>query len=1306
MWKAKKSYLLILLTILFLGSFVLFLSSRNATEAKKSSECFKGYNKERNKWTTGNLGKAYVEGDFVSYQLRIDKTSKLWGATKFSISFNFHQRSSRAIYVDGFDTSEKTGFQWSTKDFLPNGTPTPPSGWGRHIPTPDAGEPWTSGPKITNYMDAWPPGTGDGMPLGSYPAKERYFTVSGIPWEEATSHITLFFRAHLALDIIWSEGLETALPTVLDGDEFETWIDAWKGASFATGSSRHFYLRYPGIGKRTIPIPIARYPATVINGHKYVNDAFFNGWEITLTGELSLGPGLPPIPYTPPSVFTGTSPWTTGYFEFTGLIGGSYTVQEEDRSGYVHEDILTSGDGTNEVKDISEGRVSFDLAGGGMHKVDFYNSRYVDLTISKTATSFWEQTFTWAIRKTATPMMSEIFVGDITDVKYTITVTATPTTNVYKVSGIITIDNPNPAIVEVYATLLNEIWDGTDLIGFQDLTPEGAILIPSGVSTYNYSITLPDIVIGKTYTNKVIVEVTTPVSETYYAEKTFSFTTPTKLVDEEVDVEDNFKGFLGTVHYSDSPKSFEYIRTFGPYSAVGSNTIDNTAAATGKDTGTEWTASTTVKIDVSDVTVSKTANTHWKRVFKWSIEKSAEAAQIKPFINDHIEVMYTINVMKTVDTDTFKVSGTITIMNNNLDKPAETHVIDKIYNELGAVVAFQDLLTHTIAPGTSLDLPYEITFAATPGKEYTNKVHVELNNYHWNYLGEAVDSVIDTTEFVDSRTFTYFEPDEKINDEVTVTDVQTVPAGLTIVSSNYTAGWVTDRDATFFVNQVVRALDVGTWLLKDEAFAKGDTETWSSGEKTLAFTVYDVDVSKTAEPWWNQSYDWTIEKSVAPTELTLLKGETDTVTYTVTVTKTLAGDEFKVNGTITIENSNPEKSARVTVTDRIHRPDGSVVASRYLGIHEIAPLAHLELDYEFFFVPEIGMEYTDVVYVDLENYLWKLDITRDSLYTTGFIGDATFKFTEPTRLVDDSATVVEEEIIPEGFTAVVNWGTKGSPPWTLTDSTTIVFTKNITEVSAQPCYWYDMPNTATLTESDTSTVHRASALVRIHVSEPPPPPSPPSFDFKCPILVEQIKVGETRTLTATASNPGASQSRIYYLTFAAVIRDYGFLQFVGPDYVAHIKIYYNDGTTWEADLIGDITYEKFSGFGAPKDYLMVTWRVSTTYPDGPYLEGNNGGLLSAKVEISFQVQGVAEGTTWLAFFPRATEDHHANGVPLSEINDKANIWGGDLWYPVHNSYDPYDSDIGTGHAFTNLGWETMPTTNNYARIIKLVYVLT
>lgn len=219
-----------------------------------------------------------------------------------------------------------------------------------------------------------------------------------------------------------------------------------------------------------------------------------------------------------------------------------------------------------------------------------------------------------------------------------------------------------------------------------------------------------------------------------------------------------------------------------------------------------------------------------------------------------------------------------------------------------------------------------------------------------------------------------------------------------------------------------------------------------------------------------------------------------------------------------------------------------------------------------------------------------------------------------------------------------------------------------------------------------------------------PPEHPPSFVFRCEPITSWVYAGQIKTLTFELTNIGDPESRVYYLTFTAVIEDYSLLQFVDP-YTARIKVYYNDGTVWDAYVDGDRTYEKFAGFGSTGYYWMVTWRVPTTYPDGPYLEGNDGGALEARVEVSFKIKGKAYGITMLQFFPRATEDHHAGGVPLADIVDKANIWGNGLWYPVHNSYDPYDDVIGTGHSWDH-GWEPVPTTDAYARIEKFVCILT
>jgi hypothetical protein len=227
------------------------LAATTFTDA--GNESFWGYNTASSSWTHGNLGKEYYEGDYVSYQLVISEDSKVWGATSFTIEFNFHQDSSDAIYISGFDTSitSGTGFQYSTGPLLTDAQETPAglTGW---IPIPVPVATGDTGPtEIIDFMD---PVSADSE---ADPSNFREFTVSGIPWTSLETsgddHVILFFRARLALTIVWSNGLEGNLPDTLDGGEFDGWTAAHPGSSFATGSSRHFVLEYPGIGDKTIP---------------------------------------------------------------------------------------------------------------------------------------------------------------------------------------------------------------------------------------------------------------------------------------------------------------------------------------------------------------------------------------------------------------------------------------------------------------------------------------------------------------------------------------------------------------------------------------------------------------------------------------------------------------------------------------------------------------------------------------------------------------------------------------------------------------------------------------------------------------------------------------------------------------------------------------------------------------------------------------------------------------------------------------------------------------------------------------------
>lgn len=81
---------------------------------------------------------------------------------------------------------------------------------------------------------------------------------------------------------------------------------------------------------------------------------------------------------------------------------------------------------------------------------------------------------------------------------------------------------------------------------------------------------------------------------------------------------------------------------------------------------------------------------------------------------------------------------------------------------------------------------------------------------------------------------------------------------------------------------------------------------------------YEVTVSKDAETTFTRTFEWSIEKLVAPAQWHLFDGDSGTSQYTVAVQKTGYTDsDWAVSGTITIENATPFQATLTGVSDEI-----------------------------------------------------------------------------------------------------------------------------------------------------------------------------------------------------------------------------------------------------------------------------------------------------------------------------------------------------------------------------------------------------
>ena len=210
--------------------------------------------------------------------------------------------------------------------------------------------------------------------------------------------------------------------------------------------------------------------------------------------------------------------------------------------------------------------------------------------------------------------------------------------------------------------------------------------------------------------------------------------------------------------------------------------------------------------------------------------------------------------------------------------------------------------------------------------------------------------------------------------------------------------------------------------------------------------------------------------------------------------------------------------------------------------------------------------------------------------------------------------------------------------------------------------------------------------------------SQPSLEFEPDEYYHSLSPCMTAEITVNMSNGG--EAAVQYVTLTAVIKDDSLIAIVGD---ATYEIFDNSTgipvsvTTGTATLLGT-ELEHFAMWDDTytKKFNMTTWML----PSGETLPGDH------YVSFTFTVHCLAVGEARISVYPRSTEDHHETAPTLlSEVNDKKNLWfDGSNWYPAHNSYDPYDADLGYGHAWEPNSWKPNKAVQDKAFAKVMIYI--
>lgn len=299
-----------------------------------------------------------------------------------------------------------------------------------------------------------------------------------------------------------------------------------------------------------------------------------------------------------------------------------------------------------------------------------------------------------------------------------------------------------------------------------------------------------------------------------------------------------------------------------------------------------------------------------------------------------------------------------------------------------------------------------------------------------------------------------------------------------------------------------------------------------------------LSASKTATGFWERriEYDWTIAKSVAPTNIEVKPGESGWVTYNIVVTRTTVSDTEKigVRGDICVTNGGAVTTENLKLVDQVEfkagpgqfQPLGG--ASQTITPAQLSPGESQCYPYEIVFSPVAGAQYRNSVQVTITNHSGHLG------QEFGPNPKADFSLPgSPTIIeIDESAVVTDVPACPAGFTC-----TPDNPgPWNFNDSGNISINTQIQNNSASCGTNHTLNNTAYLAASDGEN-QQSSASVSIytgdcpqqqtqwcspgfwknHAGTPPWPAGSQTFSYNG--LGLQPPVAGTPTLLDVVSNP-------------------------------------------------------------------------------------------------------------------------------------------------------------------------------------------
>lgn len=486
----------------------------------------------------------------------------------------------------------------------------------------------------------------------------------------------------------------------------------------------------------------------------------------------------------------------------------AYVVSETDTiAGLLSANVNYSG-GTSDTPVIPQ---------NAQAQVDI-SSPYQDvsLTVEKTAKPASVRTYDWTIEKTVTPATWHLFDGESGTSKYTISLDKSVIDETHSVEGSITIYNP-AQFADASITHVSDSISGVGAISVDCPESLPYLLGPGENLVCSYSGALPD---NSTRTNTATVNTDGDINgNSDDASIDFSAVTPSSTGG-SVTVDDTFAaGDAGP--FSDSTE-YSYERSFNCADDEGLH--ENTATIV--ETGAQDSAS--VSVNCYEIEIEKTAETSFDRGYTWTLNKTANSANVSLLSGETYDILYTVTASVEDAKDTnWMVSGDITVT-NPAPIAATLNTIEDSLSGLGNVsVDCSVVFPYTLGAGDELVCTYETSLPN--GTTRTNTATVKRQNYSYAFDGTATQ--LGTSQHSGAAAVTFSTPVETLDESVTITDSYAGDLGSVTVSESPKSFTYT-RTVSFTDEECgVHSFDNTATLTTD------DTDTSVSDEQTVLISV-------------------------------------------------------------------------------------------------------------------------------------------------------------------------------------------------------------------------------------------------------------------------------------------------------------------------------------------------------------------------------------------------------------------------------------------------------------------------------------